>query len=120
MRQWRALGTLPASDRRASSFVLRPPRFASAGQPKGLSLRGSIKTSNCGAAASLFGALFVWLSCAGWLTCLTNGEALLGQQLHSSVDRDMNCAGVLVKPTIGAQGIFFALADIIQFRALVD
>src|SRR5436305_740031 len=100
MRQWRGLGTLPASNRRALSFVLRPPRFASAGQPKGLSLRGSISTSNCDSTASLFGALFILLSCAGWLTWLANWEALLGQQIHGSIDRDMDCAGILVNPAV--------------------
>ena len=44
----------------------------------------------------------------------------MGQEVHGSVDWDMDCAGVLVNPAIRAQGIFFALADVIQFRALVD
>ena len=32
----------------------------------------------------------------------------------------MDCAGVLVDPAIGAQGIFFVFAHVIQFRTLVD
>ena len=51
---------------------------------------------------------------------MADWQASLGEQVHGAVDRDVDCAGILVDPTVGAQGIFFAHADVIQFGALVD